>query len=351
MLADPRAPSPLPGRALDEVDLAAIGPLYHDADRGVLLSRRARIVGSDTPVRREELGVLSLPSGQVLACDPTYEDFELPAFAREVRPGRYPVVLTRVGGGEAGGGTVAAAALIFRDEAPARWELALLPDQRLADLRFGELYGYGVDGKTGCFVDLKHAKIFGASHHARLREAHERAGYGAFVYALRGEPAVAVFPSGGGDGVYASYWGLDRKGEPVCLVTDFGELSEPVRVRVRFGEDGLRVAALEHPALARVGAAARVTEASAAGVAFRFEGAVHAIADATLVARRGGDWAPVAARFGLTWEEGVTTYALHPPTPADGPLALELAIVVGAVMVRAEEEPQPKSPVLRRRRT
>ena len=32
---------------------------------------------------------------------------------------------------------------------------------------------------------------------------------------------MIAFESGWGDGRYASYWGLDRDGAPVCLLTDF----------------------------------------------------------------------------------------------------------------------------------
>lgn len=32
---------------------------------------------------------------------------------------------------------------------------------------------------------------------------------------------MIAFESGWGDGRYASYWGLDHDGSPVCLLTDF----------------------------------------------------------------------------------------------------------------------------------
>jgi Protein of unknown function (DUF4241) len=33
-----------------------------------------------------------------------------------------------------------------------------------------------------------------------------------------------IFSAGWGDGFYASYWGLNAKGEPLKLVTDFNVL-------------------------------------------------------------------------------------------------------------------------------
>ena len=39
---------------------------------------------------------------------------------------------------------------------------------------------------------------------------------------------VVFCSSGWGDGSYASYWGFDRDGEVVCLVTDFQVLPRTV---------------------------------------------------------------------------------------------------------------------------
>src|SRR5687767_838691 len=118
------------GRAVGAVP--EVGPLRGDSDRRVLLSRCAR-VGAPRPewrLVREELGVLTLPSGQVMACDPTYEVFSGKPYTRQVRPGRYPVVVTWVGEEEAPHGRVAAAAVVLRDEEPTRWELALTEGQK-----------------------------------------------------------------------------------------------------------------------------------------------------------------------------------------------------------------------------
>jgi hypothetical protein len=66
-------------------------------------------------------------------------------------------------------------------------------------------------------------------------------------------PAIAMFQSGWGDGFYASYWGLDARGEPVCLVTDFSVLTvQPITATLRFGRPApLTPGRLDHPALAR----------------------------------------------------------------------------------------------------
>jgi hypothetical protein len=340
------------GRAVGEVPAA--GPLRHDADRGVLLSRRARVL---TPSRagwrltREELGVLTLPSGQVMARDPTYECFEGEPFARRVRPGRYPVVVTHAGEEGSPHAMVAAAAILLRDEAPARWELALSGGQKLADLRAGQLYGYGVDGGTGCFVDAESAEEFaGKRNFSRLLKAFERGGYRPLMYVHKEEPTIAVFMSGYGDGCYASYWGLDARGEAVCLVTDFGVLTEWTTATLRFGEAApLGPCRLEHPALARAEVAAELLSAAPSAVKVRLRGAAHAVQEVHLLAREGASWAPRACASEVTVDQDESTYTLLPEAAVEA-AALELVVTVGAELVRVEEEPVAKSPVLRRRR-
>lgn len=346
------ASAPLPGRVVGE--LHEVATLAHDADRRVLLSRLARV---DAPygswLRREELGLLSLPSGQVLACDPTYESFEGEVFTRRVRPGRYPVVVTRLGEAQASPhDRVAAAAIVLRDELPARWELALCDGQKLADLGPEQIFGYGVDGGTGCFVDVEHADEFAAGkrNFSRLLRAFERGDYAPLVFPLRDEPAVAVFQSGHGDGFYASYWGLDARGEPVCLVTDFGVLTAAVGATLRFGEDGgLRPGRLEHPALARLGLAIEVREVGPDAVAATMTGATHRVDDLRLLVPDGDDWRHLPCATQTTVSETETTRRLL-PDGAPPRVALELAVTVGLAMMRAEEEPVAKSPVVRRRR-
>lgn len=348
-MTGPRDASILVGRAVGEVRDAA--PLAHDADRRVLLSRNARVVAASTVYRavREELGVLTLPSGQVLACDPTWQDFDRRPFARQVRPGRYPVVLTtmRADAGAAHA-SVAAAALVLRDELPARWELALAVGQRLADLQPGQLYGYGVDGGTGCFIDAEFAESFGKRNFQRLLRAYEGSGFRPLIHVVKDEPTIAVFQSGWGDGFYASYWGLDARGEPVCLVTDFGLLTAPVTATLRFGEAaGVEVGVLAHPVLARVGATVAITEARPDAITVAVRGASDVAV--RLLVPVGDEWAEQACATDVTIAEGTATRTLKldPPAPR---AALELEVTIGAEMLAAEEAPVARTPVLRRRR-
>jgi hypothetical protein len=182
-------------------------------------------------IRVEDAGELSLPSGQVVACDPGYlqhADLWTP-FARVVPPGRYPVRVSVVHL-DTGAVRVALASLILDPAPPVRFELATRPGEDVTTLEPGESYGHGVDSGTSCFLDLRAA-----------RDVHERCQR--WERHRQGEPpelAVArdrhwsnavldpdmglnmvLFPSGIGDGRYASYWGFDAAGRLVGLVTDF----------------------------------------------------------------------------------------------------------------------------------
>jgi hypothetical protein len=136
---------------------------------------------------------------------------------------------------------VAAARLTMSRGKVARWENATRGKQRLEALKGDEFFGYGVDAGTGCFMDARTAAALGkleAAEHkkdnfegwlmARVQAELLPAGrsWGAASVVVDGAEGanVVCFSSGWGDGVYASFFGLDARGEPVCLVTDFGVL-------------------------------------------------------------------------------------------------------------------------------
>ena len=181
-------------------------------------------------ITRMTLGLLPLPGGAVIAADPLVQPDREP-FTRKVSPGEYPVTLYRAQD------RVALAELRFGEGRPDRWELALVPGQDIAALKAGEIFGYPVDAGLGCFMD----PVARDAMQRRDAQEQKRSGYGNYYDdVLAGElkdsdlnwvmhrplpddPArIAVFASGWGDGVYASYWGLDAGGRMLRLVTDFG---------------------------------------------------------------------------------------------------------------------------------
>ena len=96
-----------------------------------------------------ELGALTLRSGRILIGDPlTGALAGEAALARQVPPGRYPVLLSVIAASPADH-RVAAAKLVIRDAPVVRWEPALFEGQEPDAER---LPCYGVDSGTGVFA-------------------------------------------------------------------------------------------------------------------------------------------------------------------------------------------------------
>jgi len=178
-----------------------------------------------------EIGKLELPTGRVVAGDPMAglgEDSE--AFTAEVAPGAYPVVVARAQWPENEGDVrIVAAKLVIRDEPVAAWEPALVAGQDPAELADDEMFGYGVDTASGCFVDASHA---GLSETLLAGEGDEGLIWDVFMEAedaavarIVSDPesgrAVAVFTSGWGDGAYPTWVGRTASGEVACFATEF----------------------------------------------------------------------------------------------------------------------------------
>lgn len=183
------------------------------------------------PARLEcrTIGELYLPSGRIVACDAIVEP-DLPPFALAAPPGTHPVRLAIVhlpGPDE----RIAAAWLRFAEGRPVRWTHATLegmPDHAEP--------AYGVDSGTGAFLSAEAAPLLAERMHegffdeltAAMRRHYVHTRDWAVLPVPGAEPLnVAVFSSGFGDGAYASYWGHDADGRPVCLLTDFGLLDDP----------------------------------------------------------------------------------------------------------------------------
>ena len=176
-------------------------------------------------LRRHDSGSLLLPTGRVVACDPSVISGEEEAFVRMVPPGSYPASLVLATDTEQA--RVAAAILRFSDASPVSWERARTVEDD--DL---EMTGYGVDSATGCFLDSSALAIVATEleptgqWEQRIEEALEVAPdddwFSANIAVSQSPPTNAIaFSTGFGDGLYASWFGLDAAGNAVCLLTDF----------------------------------------------------------------------------------------------------------------------------------
>lgn len=177
---------------------------------------------------------LSLPTGQIFACDPFIAlDGEARAFTATVEPGTYRVTasIIDITAPDEASPThrhqrVTAARLQISDRAVHHWELAVIDGQDLDELDDDSFFGYGVDAGTGCFVDVSAAEPLGA-HFAETDALMEAMfdGVQQRLLVTLSDPsakhAVVAFPSGWGDGFYPTWVGRDSDGNPACFVTEF----------------------------------------------------------------------------------------------------------------------------------
>jgi len=191
--------------------------------------RKIQTEYSGVTLRCHSAGDLVLSTGKIVACDPAVSP-DTPPFAIGVPPREYPVLLSVAH--YAKDQRVAYAMLKFNDEKPARWEMALLPNQDLASLKKDEVFCYGVDSATGCFMDAGAAQVLVANmdsdvYFEMIAEEMDKTYVDTWSWAnitldTSTGANIICFSTGLGDGVYASYFGLDDEGRALCLVTDFG---------------------------------------------------------------------------------------------------------------------------------
>lgn len=183
-------------------------------------------------------GELNVPTGEIVACDP-FTNPERDAFTRKIPVGKYPVQLYF----DKEEQTIALAWLQISQEKPVTWEMAVLEDQAIADLKEDYYYGYSVDTGIGCFMDVLSADFLCAAQNMIAEKmgddfisyydnvisdqmAQNQDLYTNHFPAHDSELNIMMFSTGWGNGVFASYWGVDAAGNVVCLVTDFNILTD-----------------------------------------------------------------------------------------------------------------------------
>lgn len=189
--------------------------------------------GTLATMRVRPLGDLVAPTGRIIGCDPLTAIDPVP-FLRRLAPGRYPILASVAA--LANGDQRVACVMLRVSEAPvAEWEMARLEGQESVELQTGEFFGYPVDAGVGCFMDAQAAVALDAHYESDesfdealidALEANRAQGldYAAVTLDEANGVNLIMVESGWGDGVYASYWGLDASGAPACLVTDFSVL-------------------------------------------------------------------------------------------------------------------------------
>jgi hypothetical protein len=202
-----------------KMDISELYPIAF-TDRSVLSEE-----GRTITISVAKAGLLSLPSGHVVACDPLSTGRPSP-FVQTVLPGRYAVELSLARRGN-GAEYVAMARIKFTDRQPTVWVMALLKGQDPAALPEGSFFGYRTDSGTGAFMDVE---VVPKANFAHLEEIDsllvELTGNFKphrywLEYPVDRSQNVVMFSSGEGEGSYPSYFGIDKEGDICTLVTDF----------------------------------------------------------------------------------------------------------------------------------
>ena len=184
-----------------------------------------------------EIGDVSLPTGEILACDPLVELGEAKAYIQKAPAGKYPVRIAVVPS-EDYGDRYACVKVEFSKNTPVVYELAVTgEEEKMDEASEDEYYGFGVDAGMGCVADKKSQDEY-IKYWNKLEEYGEADNpYDDIFEELLAESAqkfpkyqrtggdwanwtipdtdlnIPVFASGWGDGYYPCYFGYDEKGE------------------------------------------------------------------------------------------------------------------------------------------
>jgi hypothetical protein len=181
-----------------------------------------RYRGAEALLRTISVGVLLLPSGRLIACDPIAPVGE-PPFAVRLQPGRYSVTLHAV---EQDNHQSSAFALVRISGKPTvRWEPATREGSDTEST-------YSVDSGTGCFMDPVAAAVLDRKMSKNeffyeriineMADSNPPGWRWTNLMISRKNPAnLIAFTTGAGDGTYPSYWGRAEDGTITCLLNDF----------------------------------------------------------------------------------------------------------------------------------
>jgi hypothetical protein len=205
--------SPLPVES-DEVPWQPPRPM-RPADVESLFAAGTEIRYQGRRLRRsvEPAGPLRLPSGRLVADDPSSLDIGPVPFQVAVTPGTYPVSVGLVTFADEPRHSRVAAVRVDVGGSPVRWELALREGDDPLDLGHDEFFGFGVDAGLGCFVDadaVDGMKDVWRTLDGLVDPRHRTVGAGSMV----------AWSSGWGDGAYPTWIGYDAGGGPASFVAD-----------------------------------------------------------------------------------------------------------------------------------
>ena len=198
------------------------------------------------PVELLNIGLLNVPSGEIVACDPLVQPDALP-YNKKVPPGNYPIKVY-IAKTEQSGDRYAIAKLEFSSARACKWILALTNEDDISTLvGDNDFLGFTVDAGLGGFFDYKSGveynrfieefndsnpdgniyDDFFATEFKKNATNPEEDGDWINFKLPNSELNITMFHSGYGDGVYPAYWGMTENNEIVSLVIDFMVLLLP----------------------------------------------------------------------------------------------------------------------------
>ncbi len=205
---------------------------YSDFSKAFQDGQQLKTELGDVTFSTHQVGELVLTSGNLVACDPLSLS-EIEPFAVNVTPGSYPVILSVARLHKSKERRVAYAMIRLSDRPAVKWDLATLPDEDLSTLEDGEIWGYGVDSGTGCFMDEdtafllldlweedKFEEAFAEKLFAEISKNSARTCEFANIR-VDDETEANVIAFNCGDGIYPTYFGYDAEGTLVAAMTDF----------------------------------------------------------------------------------------------------------------------------------
>lgn len=183
-----------------------------------------------------EVGVISLVSGRLVACDPLITN-DMKPFKVSFPKGDFTVIVHK----ERETGCIAYVEIIFGKETVTHWEMAITDGQNIADLNDNEIFGYPVQSGMGCFMDVdtqdklnllereiynKKGDLFMGIYEEFFHQYFSGGEQYAFLNPDESNTGnIFAFEAGFGEGFYASYIGFNAESKPVKIITEFIEVA------------------------------------------------------------------------------------------------------------------------------
>jgi hypothetical protein len=179
-------------------------------------------------IEKIEVGNLKLITGKIIATDPIlmYDD---QCYSKHVAPGTYKVYIYN-GIIEKRKTQTVLAELRFNDNIPVKWEMALLEGENSKGFASDEFMGYEVENGLGCFMDEHVMDILDIMDEDELENYENnikdtiRQGdktWANIIIDEKTQSNMIIFTSGWNSGVFPTYYGFDKNGKLVKIVTDF----------------------------------------------------------------------------------------------------------------------------------